>query len=83
MLAGIVARRWWPLAERIGAWLAILFLYLTWGAMLALLEELLNGGPMWLFAPLGALLILPVLIEATPVIRTAGPRRRAALRDPG
>ena len=31
--------------------LAIAFLYLTWGALLALLEELLNQGPMWLFAP--------------------------------
>src|SRR5206468_4674162 len=42
--------------------------YLTWGAMLALLQELLNGGPMWIFAPLGAFLILPILIEAKPLI---------------
>ena len=43
--------------------------------MLALLEELLNSGPMWLFAPLGALLILPVLIEAKPLIDAAKLRR--------
>src|SRR5207248_6027158 len=47
---------------------AIVLLYLTWGAMLGLLEELLNGGPMWLFAPLGSLLIVPILIETKPLI---------------
>jgi len=79
VLAGIVASRWWQPAERVGSALAILFLYATWGAMLALLEELLNGGPIWLFAPLGSLLILPVLIEAAPVIRSSGLRLIAAL----
>jgi hypothetical protein len=78
-LLGMLLRRYWPAAETVGAWVAILILYLTWGAMLALLEELLNGGPMWLFAPLGALLILPVLIEARPLIAGAGPRRGAAV----
>ena len=77
VLAGIAANRWWRPAERSASWLAILFLYLTWGAMLALLEELLNSGPMWLFAPLAALLILPVLIEAAPLIRSAGQRAAA------
>ncbi|HKX92995.1 MAG TPA: M28 family peptidase [Sphingomicrobium sp.] len=79
ILVGLLAKRRWPLAERIASWLAILFLYLTWGAMLALLEELLNGGPMWLFAPLGALLILPVLIEIAPLIRSVGARAVAIL----
>ena len=79
LLIGISLGRWWPPAERVGAWFAILFLYLTWGAMLALLEELLNGGPMWLFAPLGSFLILPVLIEAAPLIRSAGLRLAGAL----
>jgi hypothetical protein len=45
--------------------------------MLGLLEELLNSGPMWLFAPLGLLLIIPVLIEARPIIARAGLRRAA------
>lgn len=79
VLAGIVASRWWQPAERVGSALAILSLFVTWGAMLALLEELLNGGPMWLFAPLGSFLILPVLIEAAPLIRSAGLRLAAAL----
>ncbi len=64
VLAGMVAGRWWKPAEWVGALAAILFLYLTWGGMLGLLQELLNNGPMWIFAPLGTLLILPVLIEA-------------------
>lgn len=68
LLAGMVAARWWKAAEMVGAALAIVALYLTWGAMLGLLEELLNSGPMWVFAPLGALLILPLLIEAKPLI---------------
>ena len=76
VLLGIVAKRWWPRTEQAGAIAAILFLYLTWGAMLALLEELLNGGPMWLFAPLGGLLIIPIAIEAAPLIASI-PRRGA------
>ncbi len=67
-LIGMIAARRWKPAEIVGAIAAILALYLTWGEMLALLEELLNGGPMWIFAPLGALLILPALIEAKPLI---------------
>jgi hypothetical protein len=67
-LAGAAGSRWWKPAELVGSAVAILFLYLTWGVMLGALEELLNGGPMWLFAPLGALLIIPALIEAKPVV---------------
>ncbi len=70
-LIGMLMRRWWKPAEAVGSAVAILFLYLTWGAMLGLLEELLNSGPMWAFAPLGTLLILPVLIEAKPLIDAA------------
>ena len=56
VLIGIAGSRWWRPAEPTGAIAAIVLLYVTWGAMLGLLEELLNGGPMWIFAPLGALL---------------------------
>lgn len=73
-IAGILLARRWQSSERIGSMLAILFLYVTWGAMLGLLEELLNGGPMWIFGPLGALLIIPVLIEARPLVAGAGLR---------
>jgi hypothetical protein len=77
-LAGMIVARWWKQAEPLGAAFAILFFYLTWGAMLALLEELLNGGPLWLFAPLGSLLILPLLIEAKPLIDGANARAAGA-----
>jgi hypothetical protein len=71
ILAGLVASRWWKPAGLAGSVAAILLLFLTWGAMLALLEELLNPGPMWVFAPLGALLLLPAVIEAKPLIDAA------------
>ena len=66
--AGVIVGRWWRPAELVGTVAAILVLYLTWGAMLGLLQELLNGGPMWVFAPLASLLLLPALIEAKPLI---------------
>jgi hypothetical protein len=79
VLAGMVASRWWRRAELAGSVAAIVFLYVTWGAMLALLEELLNSGPMWVFAPLGALLILPPVIEAKPLIAAVRLRGAAAV----
>jgi hypothetical protein len=78
-LIGILAARWWRPAEAIGSAAAILFLFLTWGAMLGLLEELLNGGPMWIFAPLGSFILLPVVIEAKPLVDRAGLRGSAAI----
>ena len=74
VLAGAATRRWSPAAERVASLVAIAFLYLTWGGMLGLLQELLNVGPMWIFALLGSLLILPVLVEARPLIANAGVR---------
>jgi len=76
-LIGIMAARWWKPAELVGSVAAILFLYLTWGAMLGLLEELLNGGPMWIFATLGSLLIIPSMIELRPLLASAGMRASA------
>lgn len=60
-------------AERVGAILAILLTYLTFGPALALLEELLSGGPFWLFAPLGATLLMPALIELRPLFARLRP----------
>lgn len=69
---GMFVSCWWKPAEEIASLAAILFLYVTWGGLLGLFEELLNNGPIWIFAPLGALLILPMLIEAKPLILRAG-----------
>lgn len=78
-LGGMVAARWWKPAEVVGAAAAILFLYLTWGEMLGLLHELLSNGPMWVFAPLASLLVVPVLIEAKPLVARAGLRSTTAI----
>jgi hypothetical protein len=78
-LAGLLTSRWWNSVERVGALLAIVVLFLTWGALLGLLEELLNQGPMWAFAPLSAFVIVPILIEAKPLIEAAGLRAGAAM----
>ena len=82
VLAGTAATRWWRPAERTASLVAIAFLYLTWGAMLGLLQDLLNTGPMWIFALLGSLLVLPVLIEARPLIASAGRRLSTSGRRP-
>ena len=49
--------------------------------MLALLEGFSASGPMWLFAPLGALLIIPRPDRAEPVIQAAGPRAQRSLAE--
>ena len=72
---GMLASRWHPRAEQAAAWLAALLLYVTLGSMVGQLEELLNAGPMWLFAPLGLLVMMPALIEAKPLIEATPPRR--------
>ena len=77
LLPAMLARRSARGAERWAALAAIALLFLTFGIMLAQVEELLNQGPMWLFAPLGALIILPVLIEAQPIVREID--RRSAI----
>ena len=64
---GMIGARWSPAAERIGAALALALLYLTFGVSLGMFEELMNGGPHWMFAPIGALLLLPALIELKPL----------------
>jgi hypothetical protein len=68
LLPAMLARKSERGAERWAALIAVALLFLTYGVMLAQVEELLNQGPMWLFAPLGALIVLPVLIEAQPII---------------
>ena len=67
-LAGMVGCEMGLPTERIGSILALVLVYFTWAAMLGLLQELMNGGPMWLFAPLSSLLLVPALIEAKPLI---------------
>ncbi|WP_162789341.1 MULTISPECIES: M20/M25/M40 family metallo-hydrolase [Sphingomonas] len=73
VLLGRLGKGW----ETAAALVAALVCYFTLGAMLGLLQDLLNGGPLWLFALFGALVLLPWLIEAKPLL--AGLTRRSAL----
>lgn len=68
MAVGLLAGRWSRTAETVAAVAAALLLFVTLGAMVGLLEELLNGGPLWVFAILGGLILMPWLIEAKPLI---------------
>ena len=78
-LAGMIGCKLGFPTERVGGIVAIVVLYVTWGAMLGLLEELLNVGPMWIFAPLGSLIVLPILIEAKPLIDKVELRQAAGI----
>jgi hypothetical protein len=79
MLIGMVIARWWLPAEPVAAGAAIIAVFATWGGLLGLLQELLNTGPMWIFAPLGSLVIVPVLIEAKPLLEKSQFRGAAAV----
>ena len=66
-----------PGPETVGALAGLLLLYLTWGEMLALLEQISVRGPCGIVAPVGALMMTPALIEAHRLFMTAS--RRAVL----
>jgi hypothetical protein len=66
-LIGIVVKQ-----ERIGAILAALLLWLTFGEVLALLGQLMINGPFFIFAPLAMIIAMPWLIEAKPLAEEVG-----------
>lgn len=74
VLVGIAARRWYPPAELVGAIVGIVLLYITWGELLAALEELFSPGPLWIVAPVAAIMTVPILIEAQPLFVSGGLR---------
>lgn len=73
MLIGIVARQ-----ERTGGLVAAALLWLTLGEVLALLGDLMVGGPFFVFAPLAMLVAMPWLIEARALIAESGRVRAIA-----
>jgi hypothetical protein len=77
-LLGMAAGRRWPQAERIAGILAWLLLFLSWAPLIHLSEVLLDFGASWIFAALGALVLLPALIELKPAADRL-PRRAVAL----
>jgi hypothetical protein len=74
-LFGVELQRRWRYGELAGALAAALFTFVTLGAMLGLLQDLLNSGPLWVFAIIGALVLMPWLIEARPLVEGPGWRR--------
>jgi len=62
-LVGTVAHRRSPTAETVAAMLACLFLFVTWAPVIHLAEVTLDFAAAWIFGPLVALILLPVLIE--------------------
>jgi hypothetical protein len=66
-MVGIVAKQ-----ERMGAIAAAALLWLTFGELLALLGQLMNNGPFFIFAPLALLIATPWLIESRPLLDQAG-----------
>jgi hypothetical protein len=73
--AGCALERRLPGAERIGSMAAALVLFLTLGAMLGLLQDLANSGPLWMFALFGGLILMPWLIEARSLTQESNWRR--------
>jgi hypothetical protein len=78
MALGIVVGRRFPSVEIISAIISILLLYIIFGPAIALFEELMNSGPHFMFAPLGAIILLPVLIELKLLIARVRPAFLAA-----
>jgi hypothetical protein len=70
---GMMLGRWREGLETVAAVLAALILFITFGPALGLFEELLSSGPLWVFASLGALVVLPWLVELSPRIDGARP----------
>ncbi len=68
MAVGMMLANRHHFAEKIGAIASILLLFITFGPALALFEELMSNGPHFLLAPIGAIILLPALIELKPLI---------------
>ena len=69
--AGLFLRRW----SKVLALLGWALLFLSWASLLDLSQVLLDFDAGWTFAPVAALLLLPVLIELKPLLRRL-PRER-------
>jgi hypothetical protein len=52
----------------------VVALYLTWGEMLAQLEQIFSPGPLWVVAVPAALIVIAALVEAKPFLGEANRR---------
>jgi hypothetical protein len=67
-LFGTAFGKRWPAIETAAALLAASLLFVTLGAALGLIQDLINSGPLWILALLGGLVLMPWLIEARPLL---------------
>ncbi|MFL6728140.1 MAG: M28 family peptidase, partial [Sphingomicrobium sp.] len=74
VLIGIATSRWYAPAAKIGGIAGVVLLFLTWGELVAALEELFSPGPLWAVAPAAAIMIAPALIEAQALFARASRR---------
>jgi hypothetical protein len=74
VLLGMAAGTRNRLGEKIGALLGVLLLFLGWSELLGALEQLFSPGPLWIAAPVAAILITAVLIEAHGLVNGANHR---------
>lgn len=74
VLLGLASGRWYRPAEKIGAIAGLLFLFLSWSELLGGLEELFSPGPLFVVAPIAAIMIAPALIEAHRLFARAARR---------
>lgn len=73
-LAGMFAAKRWPGAERIAGAIAALILFVSFAQLIAAMEVLLVAGPVWVTAPVTALVVLPLLVEVRAAGLIATPR---------
>ena len=74
LLIGTAIGGRWVGAEKIAAILAVLFLYLSWSELLGGIEELFSPGPVWIVAPVAAIMMAPALVEANDLLSRASRR---------
>jgi hypothetical protein len=68
----------WPRLERAATALALLALLLTWLPLLHLSQVLLDLDSAWIFAPVSAMILFPLLIELQPSFTRLGRGRTTA-----
>jgi hypothetical protein len=73
-LLGVGIGRWSRPAETLGGLAALLLLYLTWGELLAALQEIFTPGPLWVVAPVVAIMITLPAVEANRLFDHIGRR---------
>lgn len=76
-LAGMIAAKRRPNVERVAGVIAAVILLVSFAQLIAAMEVLLVAGPVWVTAPITALVVLPLLVELRAANLSATPRAMA------